>query len=121
VLGVSSFRPQSGRPAAGKFCLAVAALLLGEVERALKGAIDGSICGDDSDTFQGRGNECAAKARVPMSRVVVRAKVTVDNVHTFHFGLPCTAAGLARIPHVSGTPQCFQGPESRSSPTSSTA
>ncbi|VXB50429.1 hypothetical protein ARTHRO9V_160093 [Arthrobacter sp. 9V] len=45
----------------------------------------------------------------------------VDNVHTFHRGLPRSAIESARIPHVSATSQCFQGSESRSSPTSGTA
>ena len=50
-----------------------------------------------------------------------QAKKSVDNVHTSRPGLPRTTAGLARIPHVSATSQSFQGPESRSSPTSGTA
>jgi len=48
-------------------------------------------------------------------------KGSVDSVHTFHLGLARSVAGLARIPHVSGTSQCLQGVESRSSPTSGTA
>lgn len=47
-------------------------------------------------------------------------KRDVDNVHTFRPGLARTRAGLARIPHVSATSQQYQGPESRSSPTSGT-
>ncbi len=60
--------------------------------------------------------------RATASRVVATGqKRSVDNVHTFRLGLTGTAAGLARIPHVSATAQCFQGLESRSSPTSGTA
>lgn len=47
-------------------------------------------------------------------------KKGVHIVHTFRHGLARTAAGLARIPHVSATSQCSQGRESRSSPTSGT-
>lgn len=53
--------------------------------------------------------------------VATGQKRSVDNVHTFRPGLGRTAVGLARIPHVSATSQCFQGSESRSSPTSGTA
>lgn len=49
------------------------------------------------------------------------AKRSVDNVHTFRFGLVRTAAGLARIPQVYAGSQQRQGQESRSSPTSATA
>jgi hypothetical protein len=45
----------------------------------------------------------------------------VDNVHTSGLGLGRTWGGLAQIPHVSGTSQCFQGRECSSSPTSGTA
>ncbi len=48
-------------------------------------------------------------------------KGRVDSVHTFRLGLARTATGLPRIPHVSASPQCSQGLESRSSPTSGTA
>jgi hypothetical protein len=44
-----------------------------------------------------------------MSRILIfggrSSKGSVDNVHTFHLGLPRTAAGLPRIPHVSATSQ----------------
>ena len=50
-----------------------------------------------------------------------RGKRSVVNVHTFRSGLARTTAGLARIPHVSDTSQCYEGLESRSSPTSGTA
>jgi hypothetical protein len=61
----------------------------------------------------------APSSRVAMSGWQKRERA--DNVHTFHLGLPRTATGLARIPHVSGTSQCSQASESRSSPTSGTA
>jgi hypothetical protein len=41
----------------------------------------------------------------------------VDIVHTLPLGVPRTAFGLDRIPHVCATSQCFQGPECSSSPT----
>ncbi|MET4622908.1 hypothetical protein ABIE18_004388 [Arthrobacter sp. 2762] len=53
--------------------------------------------------------------------VAAGQKRSVDNVHTFHLGLARTPIGLARIPHVFATSPCFQGLESRSSPTSGTA
>jgi hypothetical protein len=41
-------------------------------------------------------------------------------VHTSGFGPGRSGAGLARLPHVSGTSQCLQGRECSSSPTSGT-
>jgi hypothetical protein len=58
---------------------------------------------------------------VPAFRCLVGQKGSVDNVHTYHLGLPRSAAGLPRILHVSAASQCSQGLESRSSPTSGTA
>jgi hypothetical protein len=48
-------------------------------------------------------------------------KLAVDNVNTFLVGLRLTAFELGRIPHVFAGPQCFQGLEDSSSPTSGTA
>ena len=66
---------------------------------------------------------CRGVLRLQVVRTANRwaQKESVDNVHTFHLGLPRSAAGLAWIPHVSPTSQCLQGLESRSSPTSGTA
>lgn len=41
-------------------------------------------------------------------RCSIEQQRSVDNVHTFHLGLVRTPIGLARIPHVSATSQCFQ-------------
>ncbi|WP_185751266.1 hypothetical protein [Arthrobacter sp. 31Y] len=45
----------------------------------------------------------------------------MDGVHTFLLELARTATELAWIPHVSTTSQCYQGLESRPSPTLGTA
>ncbi len=55
-----------------------------------------------------------------MSQRSLSEKWGVHNVHTLAVGLGRTGAGLARTRHVSGTSQCFRGPECGSSPTSGT-
>jgi hypothetical protein len=67
------------------------------------------------------GHELAGEESGPRYRWSIDQQGSVDNVHTFRPGLARRPVGLARIPHVSATSQCFQGLESRSSPTSGTA
>ena len=55
------------------------------------------------------------------SAIATKRENGVDIVHTFRLGLPRTPIELARTPHVSTISQCYQGSESRSSPTSGTA
>lgn len=70
----------------------------------------------------GHGIRCELPhARSQALSAVGRAKSSVHTVHAFRVGLARTAAGVARIPHVLESSQCFQGPEFRSSPTSGTA
>ena len=66
-------------------------------------------------------SRCEARLGMSLVKEPAYGLWGVDNVHTFHLGLPRTTVGLPRIPHVSATSQCLQGLESRSSPTSGTA
>lgn len=71
--------------------------------------------------FPSAGYECAGTPQVLVFRCSIEAKGSVDTVHTFHLRVARTTTGLARIPHVFASSQCFQALESPSSPTSGTA
>ena len=102
-------------------CLGGRGLILTEASRGSRGTVQQENCRGGRAGFLAHAINAQGRVKWPVFRCSIKQKRSVDNVHTFQLGLPRTTAGLARIPHVSEGSQCFQGSESRSSPTSGTA